>query len=563
MIENPYVSIVSGTFNRIAFLKGMIESARKSIGVGIPYEFVIVDGGSTDGSIQWLRKQSDVVLLEQGKLIGAVKAFNAGFKVAKGKYVLIANDDIAFRYESIMNSIAFMDDHPECGVGCFPQSRNGSSRYSASYMPSVRNGKKSRDYFGQVCIVPKWLGDKVGWWDPGDNYYTYAGDCELSCNVLELGYKCMSMDSCCIDDFGAPDELRITNSSRAKEDSDKWHAKWTKDGLLGARVVDTPVIPNPLKRAQRMIYAPLFEDQAYPHQLKTKFGLRKALSERYLVSEINYRRDPDTLYYAVSMFLPDVCLFQVQDPKIINYDFMMKLRDEFPKTKFVSWNGDYHIDMILSKEYMQVMKLFDLATFVSADFVTQYESAGINYRYWQIGFEEYEPEKNVTIDKDIVFIGNCYNPKRQQMGEMLRAHKDWKVGLYGAWPSHVGSDGNTMYDFKAGDVIYRSSKISIGDNLYTDSVGYVSNRLFQALHAGSFLLQQKIPGMEELLGLKDGEHLIIWETLEDLQEKITNWLPRNSARDKIARNGKKFVDENHSFANRVEEFQKLLDQVTK
>ena len=67
MIESPYVSIVTGTYNRIDSLKRMVKSVRSSVGLGIPYELVIVEGGSTDGSLEWLRKQPDVVLIEQGK----------------------------------------------------------------------------------------------------------------------------------------------------------------------------------------------------------------------------------------------------------------------------------------------------------------------------------------------------------------------------------------------------------------------------------------------------------------------------------------------------------------
>ena len=562
MIENPYVSYVTGTYNRLVFLQHMVDTFRKSIGTGLTYEIILVDGGSTDGSIEWMKQQPDVVLIEQGKLLGAVKAFRAGFDKARGKYVIIGNDDVAFRYESVRNAVAFMDDNLDVGTGCFPQNRTAGV-YLASQMPAVKDGKKSQAYFGQICIVPRWLGDKTGWWDPGVGYNTYAGDCESSCNIIEAGYKVVPMDSCCVEDFVAKDGLRIINQEKAHADSDKWRAKWTKDGLLGPRFTDKIKWPNPNKRVPRMVYAPLYEDNAFPHQLKTKFGLRKALSERYLVDEINYRKDIDNLYYSISMFQPDVCLFQVQDVKQITYDFMMKVKSEFPQTKFISWNGDYHADVILSKEYMQVMKLFDVASFVSADFIHEYEAAQISYRYWQIGFEEYTQLSAVKDSIDICFLGNCYQPQRQSMGEMLRFHKEWNTKLYGAWPSHVKSDGNTMYDFAAGDAVYRSAKIAIADNMYTKSVGYVSNRLFQALHSGVFVLQQKIPGMEELLGFQDGVHFVVWNDLQDLEVKIKEWLGKNKTREHIAAQGKKFVDENHSFKNRVEELEGFISEIKK
>ena len=73
------VSIVSGTFNRLPYLKRMIESGRKAMRPaghvhafeGVTWEFVIVDGGSTDGTLDWLRSQADVRVIEHGRLLGA------------------------------------------------------------------------------------------------------------------------------------------------------------------------------------------------------------------------------------------------------------------------------------------------------------------------------------------------------------------------------------------------------------------------------------------------------------------------------------------------------------
>jgi len=566
MIESPYVSIVTGTYNRIDSLKRMVKSVRSSVGLGIPYELVIVDGGSTDGSLEWLRKQPDVVLIEQGELLGIVKAFDAGFKAAKGKYVIIANDDIEFRYESIQNSLAFMNDNLDCGIGCFPQNRY-SPEYKVAEIPAVKDGKKTRAYYGQVCIIPKWLGDKVGWW--GD-YKHYAGDNEISCNVHELGFKVLPMESCCINDYVVKDELRRknsdTNGNRAHEDSEKWVKKWTRNGLLGPNLYPAPGMASPLKRDKRIVYAPIYEEHEFPHQLQTKHGLRDALAEKFLVSEINYRQNTDNLYYAISMFMPDVVLIQYHNPKYLTYDFMMRVKEEFPKTTFVSWNGDYSLAMLRSPAYIQVLKLFDLATFVTADVAVEYELQGINFKYWQIGYEDYTPLPQSQIQKDkydVMFLGNCYNPIRVQMGQMLRYHKDWKVGLFGKWPTHIKADGINQYNFIDGDALYRSSKIAIGDNLYPQSIGYVSNRLFQALHAGAFMLQQNIPGMEEFLGLKDGVHLIIWNTLEELEYLIGEWRDREADRRNIANAGKRFVDKNHSFQNRVEELERFLSEIKK
>src|SRR5689334_7817208 len=98
----PIISLVSGTVNRLSFLKNMLGSFRSCLLVGIEYEIIIVDGGSTDGTITWCKSQPDITLIEQGEKRGAIAAFDAGAYAANGEYVLLANDDIEFLAGSVL-----------------------------------------------------------------------------------------------------------------------------------------------------------------------------------------------------------------------------------------------------------------------------------------------------------------------------------------------------------------------------------------------------------------------------------------------------------------------------
>lgn len=61
---------------------------------GVCFEVIVSDNGSTDGSIEMIRKDfPHVILIENGENLGFGAANNRGLDVAKGKYVLFLNSD--------------------------------------------------------------------------------------------------------------------------------------------------------------------------------------------------------------------------------------------------------------------------------------------------------------------------------------------------------------------------------------------------------------------------------------------------------------------------------------
>jgi glycosyltransferase involved in cell wall biosynthesis len=550
------ISIVTGTYNRLVYLQKMVESARRSVGRGIPYEIIIVDGGSTDGTPVWCKSQSDIVFIQQGKLLGAVKAFNAGFAEARGRYVVIGNDDIEFIDESIQTVYAYLEDHKDVGIGCFYQDRGGKD-FHIELLAATQNGKYVSVPYGQVCMVPKWLGDKVGWW--GDYTKTYAGDNELSCNVYELGYKVVPVPCACIHDRMPMDNLRIINSGSTElnkgqhPDSIAYVRKWLSNGKHGPNIVDKPKIANPLKRKLRILYAPIYEHRI-KIQLSTKRGLRDALAKRCSVTEVDYIDNPLLIFDVAQMFKPDVMLLQIHNDTVFPANLMRELKAENKDTVFVNWNGDYNPKILYSDSYIQLMREFDIASFVCADIKNKYK----NWMYWQIGYEISNAVPIVSTPKhDVLFLGNEYSEKRKKFGKILKSMKGVNVGIYGDWQS-IKVDGINLYNFDEGTRLYKNCKIALGDCQWRDSVGYVSNRILQCLYSGTFMLQQSFKGMEKYTGLKSGVHLVTWEEMEEVPELVKYWMKHDEQRLKIAETGRDYVLKNHSFDVRVDELFKKL-----
>ena len=79
------------TFNRLDRLKRCTDKTRQNVTTFS--EVIVVDGGSNDGSREWLGGQADLRVILEPEREGAVRAFNKGFKAATGRYVMWLNDD--------------------------------------------------------------------------------------------------------------------------------------------------------------------------------------------------------------------------------------------------------------------------------------------------------------------------------------------------------------------------------------------------------------------------------------------------------------------------------------
>lgn len=131
MNANPAVSIVMGAYNRLEFLKLALNSARQAL-ADLPHEIIIVDGGSDDGSLEWLIQQKDVLTIVQHNR-GTFNHqpiprrswgyfMNLAFKSAQADYILMMSDDTIFHPHAVKNGLQFIQEQRAHGknVGAVP-----------------------------------------------------------------------------------------------------------------------------------------------------------------------------------------------------------------------------------------------------------------------------------------------------------------------------------------------------------------------------------------------------------------------------------------------------------
>ncbi len=92
--SKPTISIVTAVYNGASSFNNTVESVARQLGSEI--EYVVIDGGSTDGTVDIIRKHSDVItywVSEPDK--GIYDAWNKGIRHARGDYIsFVGADDV-------------------------------------------------------------------------------------------------------------------------------------------------------------------------------------------------------------------------------------------------------------------------------------------------------------------------------------------------------------------------------------------------------------------------------------------------------------------------------------
>src|SRR5579859_3487825 len=96
MQQSPFVSIVTPTYNRRTSLDRLLGALGKQTYPADRFELVVVDDGSLDGSVEYLRSLRlpfRLRVFEQAHA-GPAAARNLGVARAEGRLVLFLDDDV-------------------------------------------------------------------------------------------------------------------------------------------------------------------------------------------------------------------------------------------------------------------------------------------------------------------------------------------------------------------------------------------------------------------------------------------------------------------------------------
>lgn len=141
------VSVVVVTYNALPWIEQALESVRGN-------ETIVVDNGSSDGTVAFVRERFPEVELVEQENVGLAAGWNVGVERTAGRYVLLLNSD-AWMHEGALDAlVAFADAHPEAAVVA-PRLRNPDGTLQRSVRGFPNLWRLATEYFFLRKLAPR------------------------------------------------------------------------------------------------------------------------------------------------------------------------------------------------------------------------------------------------------------------------------------------------------------------------------------------------------------------------------------------------------------------------
>jgi GT2 family glycosyltransferase len=200
--RNPGVtSVIVVTHNGLACTRECLGAVRRF--TDEPYEFVVVDNGSTDGTVAYLQECADVTLIVNRENRGYPAAINQAIRVAKGQQLLILHNDTVVTTGWLRKLLHTLDVDRQIGlVGPCTNCATTRQQISTSYAEDLlglddfawERGKTNRateevPHLDSFCLlVRRDVMDRIGGFD--EAFSPGGGEDEDYClRAAGIGYR--------------------------------------------------------------------------------------------------------------------------------------------------------------------------------------------------------------------------------------------------------------------------------------------------------------------------------------------------------------------------------------
>jgi len=131
------VTLLILTWNGLDYTRACLESVRQHTPLGAGVEVLVVDNGSTDGTLAYLRGLDWVRVIENGRNLGFVRGNNVGIRAIPTGDVVLLNNDIVIQQDGWLEELRRVAySAADVGiVGCRMILPDGRLLHAGAYMP--------------------------------------------------------------------------------------------------------------------------------------------------------------------------------------------------------------------------------------------------------------------------------------------------------------------------------------------------------------------------------------------------------------------------------------------
>ena len=203
------VSIIVLNWNGRAYLKGCVESIEKNTDYR-PYEVIVVDNGSSDGSVEEIKKMQKSGLVHKAIFNNENRGFafanNQGFAAASGGYFFMLNNDTTATKGWLSNAVKAVEKDERIAAV-------GSRLVDLPDWGSAKFSENDRDVLttcGAAMLLRRSAVEKIGALDAEEFSPIYGEETDWCYRAGNAGYRIVETDSSRIKHLGSRDTKRQT-----------------------------------------------------------------------------------------------------------------------------------------------------------------------------------------------------------------------------------------------------------------------------------------------------------------------------------------------------------------
>lgn len=189
--RSNYLTILIATYNRLEALKTAVNAV--SAQTLCSHEIIVIDGGSTDGTIEYLQSRDDITPVFQGKLLGAPRAYNQVWHEIESKYTCWLSDDTELTNSGLDLAVQILENDPEIGMVGLKTKDVVGPRVNIPYVGALSEYRILNCNHG---VMPTELARSVGFFN--EDYPMYMIDPDLTASILCTGKKVVMTRSVCV-----------------------------------------------------------------------------------------------------------------------------------------------------------------------------------------------------------------------------------------------------------------------------------------------------------------------------------------------------------------------------